>query len=531
MAARPGAGFPFHGVHVAALALCAVLMPWSTAFLSMSQMLLAANWMAAGLAKGDARRRWRSALTSAPSLAFLSFLALHGIGLLWTQDLGWGLDLCRILLPVLVFGVVLAGSEPLSRPELQLVLRLGAWSAIACGLFGLLFSGAREGDYRGISMFISHIRLALLLCMAVAVLLWSWPRAAWQRAAHVVGASLSLHLLARLGSIQGFVILALMATALAWRWAGRSAGLRRWGTRSVLAVLWAAPLVFLQHAWTSTSKPVPRGLITLMERTAGGEPYHHDTLSTQTENGTHVWTYMAWGELDRTWNLRSGRRLDSTDALGHPMLSTVARYLSSKGLRKDSVGVMMLSEADVKAIEQGIPSAVLSQRGGMRARLDEVLFELDQYRSTGRADGHSVAMRIEFLRAGWAIAKANWLTGVGTGDTQRAFDAHYESARSALAPQWRLRAHNQYLTLLISFGLPGLLWALLSWWWPAWRLGAWRDPLFIAWAIAFGISCMADDTIETQAGATFFAFHYALLVFAARHDRLSAPAPAAPSAA
>lgn len=529
MAVPPGAGFPFRGVHVAALALCAVFLPWSTAFLSMSQMLLAANWIAAGLAQGNARRRWRSVLTSAPALAFISFLALHGIGLLWTQDLGWGLDLCRILLPVLVFGVVLAGSEPLERHQLRLVLRLGAWSAIASGLFGLLFSGARQDDYRAISMFISHIRLALLICLAVAVLVWDWPRAWWKRSAHLAGIALSLHLLARLGSIQGCVILAGMAATVIWRWAGRGSAARRWGVRMALALLTAVPLALLQRAWSSAPRPQHQG--PLAERTAGGEPYHHDTLSTQTENGTPVWTYVAWGELDRTWNLRSARRLDSTDALGHPMLSTVARYLSSKGLRKDSVGVMLLSETDVKAIEQGMPSAMLQERNGVRARLDEVLFELEQYRSSGRADGHSVAMRIEFLRAGWAIAKANWLFGVGTGDTQRAFDAHYESTRSALAPRWRLRAHNEYLTLLISFGLPGLLWSLFAWWWPAWRLGAWRDPLFIAWAIAFGISCLTDDTIETQAGATFFAFQYALLVFGARRDGLSAPTPAAPPAA
>ncbi|MFN3875964.1 MAG: O-antigen ligase family protein, partial [Flavobacteriales bacterium] len=262
---------------------------------------------------------------------------------------------------------------------------------------------------------------------------------------------------------------------------------------------------------------------------AGGAPYYHDTVSTQTENGHHVWTYLAWDELRRAWRLRSARTLDDPDDRGHPLWATAVRYLASKGMRKDSAAVMALSDEDIRAIERGEPNALRRGQGMLRARADEVLFELQQYFATGDASGHSVAMRIEFLKAGWAIAKANWLVGVGTGDTQLAFDAHYAATGSRLAPQWRLRAHNQYLTLWISLGIIGLGWSLFAWWWPAHRLGAWRQPLFVCWAIAFGISCLTDDTVETQAGATFFALYYALFVFAAPRTPLSeadAPAPA-----
>lgn len=522
--AHNGLRIAFQRTHVAALALCAVFLPWSTAFLSMAQMLLAANWIASGFMLGDWRRRWRSVL-SAPSLAFMSFFLLHIAGLLWTDDLGWGLDLCRILAPVLVLGVILSGSDRLSSAEFLVVLRLGAWSAILCGVFGLLFSGARAEDYRGLSMFISHIRLALLLCMAVAVLLWRLPKSTWQIAAHVLGTLIAIYLLARLGSIQGFVILALLCLMAAWKLTAKRPTTTRWMIRTLLLATALAPLAMVRTAWHARSFPVAAAL---EARSAGGEPYSHDTLSTQTENGTHVWTYVAWGELDRAWRMRSKHGLYSQDGLGHPLLSTVARYLSSKGLRKDSLGVMALTDEDVLAIEQGVPSAHHRQ-GSLSARVDEVLFELDQYRTTGQAGGHSAAMRIEFLRAGWAIARANWVIGVGTGDTPGAFAMHYDRTRSRLAPQWRLRAHNQYLTLWISFGILGLAWSLFTWCWPAWKLGAWRDPLFIAWAIAFGISCLTDDTIETQAGATFFALFYALLVFAAPRDELTAPGPASPS--
>jgi O-antigen ligase len=124
-------------------------------------------------------------------------------------------------------------------------------------------------------------------------------------------------------------------------------------------------------------------------------------------------------------------------------------------------------------------------------------------------------MRLEYLKVGWAIAKANWPYGVGTGDTQRAFMQEYERSGSSLSLEWRHRAHNEYLTLWITFGVFGLAWSLFCWCWPVWRTGAWRHAHFIAWAIIFGISCLTDDTIETQAGATFFGLYYALFVFAA----------------
>ncbi|MFN3875014.1 MAG: hypothetical protein ACK4L7_03755, partial [Flavobacteriales bacterium] len=227
---------PFRAIHVAALALCAALLPWSTALLSMAQMLLAANWIAAGAAQGDGRLRWRRAFIAPEPLVFISFLGIHAIGLAWTDDLGWGLSLCRILLPVLVFGAVLAGSDRLSERELRLVLLLGAWSVVASGLAGLLLAG-EQGDYRGLSRFISHIRLALLLAMAIAILFWYWPRAAWQRLAHAAGAGLAGYLIMRLGSIQGAAIVGLFASYAVWHSARAWRPAVRWALRAALLVL------------------------------------------------------------------------------------------------------------------------------------------------------------------------------------------------------------------------------------------------------------------------------------------------------
>ena len=248
--------------------------------------------------------------------------------------------------------------------------------------------------------------------------------------------------------------------------------------------------------------------------TAGGEMYYHDSVSTQKENGHYVWINVADKELARSWERRSALPFLAPDAKGQELRATLVRYLASMGQRKDSIGMRSLTDADIHRIEQGVVSVDEGRRDPIRARIDEVLYEMDEYRTSADPNGHSVTMRYEFLRAGWAIAREHWLTGVGTGDTPRAFADHYARVNSPLRDRWRLRAHNEYLTLLISFGVFGLFICLLSWVWPAVRLGAFKQPLFVCWAIIFGVSCLSEDTIETQAGATFFALFYTLLVFA-----------------
>lgn len=509
---------PFRRVHVGALALCAIMLPWSKALLSLSLLLLVANWLVEGLVRRDLGPRFRRAFTHAPSLVFISFLALHIVGLLWTTDLEWGMDLVRILAPVLALGAVLGTAPHLRRNELRAILLLGAWSVVASTVACLLLRHGATADYRALSVFISHIRLSLLLCMAVAVFLLDREGGLLLRTAGYLSAAWAVFFMDRLGSIQGYVILATIAAVFLWRWAGECRPVIKGVLRTVLVAIPLLAMVVLVGLVRNSYRLPDPAILPKFERTAGGEYYQHDIHNPQMENGNHVWMYVAMDELEREWSRRSDRAFDSKDDKGHFIWGTLVRYMASKGLRKDSVAMLSLSDADIRAVEQGVVNSHPTAWGGLDARVNEVLFELEQYYAMGTMDGHSVAMRLEYLRVGWRIARANWLGGVGTGDTQPAFDHAYAELGSDLAPEWRHRAHNQYLTLWISFGVLGLAWSLLSWWWPAYHVGAWRRPYFIAWAIIFGVSCLTDDTLETQVGATFFAFYYTLLVFAAPTD-------------
>jgi hypothetical protein len=424
---------------------------------------------------------------------------------------------------VLVVGVILGGSPRLQADELRTVLLLGAWSVVA-STFASALLAPPDADYRALSHFISHIRFALLLAFAVVVLGVYFPQDSFiRKGLHLAAAIWSCIFIGKLGSLQASAFLVLIVAVLLWRAAGGWRRPLRLALRAVIVLVPGVTLAWLIAEWQHRYRLPDPGLDAKAELTAGGERYDHDPTNPQTENGQYVWTYVAWGELARTWERRSTVPFNGTDERGGQLFGTLTRYLTSKGLRKDSAAVMSLSEEEVRSIEHGITNVRAGHRSPLRERVAEVMLEMDRYRAYGDANGHSVTMRMEFLKAGWAIAQDHLLTGVGTGGTRPAFAAQYERMRSSLLPEWRLRAHNEYLTLLISFGAFGLLWSLFSWWWPARAHGAWRDPLFIAWAILFGLSCLTDDTVETQAGATFFAMYYAILVFAAPERIRKAP--------
>jgi hypothetical protein len=507
----------FRRVQLAALGLALLALPWSEFLLSLSQIILLGAWLWEGIARRTLGSRFRKALTTPGSAVFLSFYGLFLLGLLWTSDLKWGLDLCRILLPVFVFTLVLSTTPRLRSVELRRLLLLGAWAATAStfACLALRHEVIAQGNYRELSPFISHIRLSLMLCMAIAVFIHHWPKRAWSRAMHVAAIAWNLYFLYLLSTLIAPVVLAALALFLAVRAArNRAAAVRAAITTAVLlAALGGA--WFVQDSIRQYFRTDPSDLAHLDRSSAGGEVYYHDLRNPQRENGHYVWINVADKELERTWDRRSKLPFTGKDGLGQPLRSTLIRYLASMGLRKDSTGVEALRPEDVRRIEQGMTSVVEGRQGALRARIDQVIYEFEVYRRSGDPNGHSVTMRLEFLRVGARIARAHWAAGVGTGDTQVAFNRAFVLADSPLDARWRLRAHDQYLTLLISFGVFGLGWSLFSWWWPAWRNKAFAQPLFVAWGIIFVLSCFTEDTLETQMGATFFALYYALFVFAA----------------
>jgi O-antigen ligase len=123
-------------------------------------------------------------------------------------------------------------------------------------------------------------------------------------------------------------------------------------------------------------------------------------------------------------------------------------------------------------------------------------------------------MRWEFWKAGINILKKHWLLGVGTGDVAHAFSKSYDEIKSELNPEYRLRAHNQYLTFAVALGMLGFIPILYFFFlWIKIRPKA-QNRNYLAWVfliISF-LSMINEDTLETQAGVSFIVYFACLFL-------------------
>lgn len=149
----------------------------------------------------------------------------------------------------------------------------------------------------------------------------------------------------------------------------------------------------------------------------------------------------------------------------------------------------------------------------MRARLLQIMWEFDLFIKGGDPNGHSVTQRFEFWKAAMGIASSNLLIGVGTGDMPSAYRQQYIKMHTALDFQHQLRSHNQFLAIMVAFGITGLVYFLLAFFYPLFAYRRKIGFLFAAFFLISLISMISEDTLETQAGATFVSFFFSLLLF------------------
>jgi len=182
-------------------------------------------------------------------------------------------------------------------------------------------------------------------------------------------------------------------------------------------------------------------------------------------------------------------------------------------LRKDSVGVWSLTPKDISAIELGIPNFQFNSLSSMSYRLYQVFWEINDYRNGGDVNGHSVTMRLEYWRIALILIERHPIIGAGTGDVRKGFDDYYDASHSKLAPEWRLRSHDQYLEIAIGFGLIGLAWFIFSLFYPGIKAGKMFTYFYAVFWMIFMLSLFTEDTLETEAGATFYGFFNSLFLF------------------
>lgn len=526
------------------LAALAASIPLSEYTTSVSQFLLLAFWMTEGIntkrfykireqkeQKGwfyrkivpsiivfgeNIYRRFACFFSSKnrPFLILWTIYLLHVVGVFFTSEFHYAAKDLRIKLPLFILPVVLSTIKPLDEKRFHHVLFIFVLAVVAGSLFGLekMLSNPLVNT-RSYSIFISHIRFSLNIALSLFILTWfiftgktySKP---WRFLFGLLFIWLVLYLLL-LKSASGIIITLITGVIMLLGYAIMRAN-KSMRTFFIFIAL-AVPAGFILHInqlITEYLNPEPLDYGQLEQYTEQGHKYRHDTINYFVENGSYTGLYISGKELKEQWNKRSNLEYSGKDKRDQVLKKTIIRYLNSKGFRKDSVGVSQLSKQDIRNIENGIGNIHYLDRFSLKARLYPLLFGYQHYRKTRNPNNNSVFQRLEYWRAALSILSENWLTGVGTGDIEKAFMRKYDELNSRLKEENRHRAHNQFLAIAVTFGIPGLLWFLLALFYPPIKMNKLSTYFFGAFFIIGMLSMLPEDTLESQPGATFFAFFY-----------------------
>ncbi len=456
------------------------------------------------------------------AILFSSILLLHVLGLIFTTDFAYAFKDLRTKLPLFLLPLFLSTAKAFDRTAFYRFLALFLLAVVVrSGYNAWMIATHTFTDIREVSQNISHIIFSLQLSISIYILLFFLLRKgllrSWQRIAllPVLLWIIAYILLSR--SFTGLAItvitLLILVPVLIFRTR------KRWlkvALSAMILVVGAWVFFTIRSVVREFYHVNPVDFSKLEKNTSRGNPYIHNPYSGQTENGNYVWIYVNWEEMRAAWNARSRMPFDSLGKQHETVAFTVVRYLSSKGWRKDADAVERLSPKEVKAIENGVANSIFLEKFSIRGRIYEFIWGFDRYRKSGDPTGSTTMQRVEFWKASLGIIRDHWLTGVGTGDMNLAFAAQYENMHTRLPPEHRWRSHNQFLSILVGFGVIGFAWFLVAFFYPPALLRRYDDWFFLVFVIIAVLSMLTGDTIESQTGVSFVALFYSLFLFARR---------------
>lgn len=536
------------------LALMLAALPLSRFFMSVSQFILAGAFILDGidvrkiqafysenkrnsnlallfpmvLAEGfrNLVRKFARFHKNKPAWIFSSILLIDLLGLIHSGDTANGIKVLRNNLPLFLLPLFLSSIDRIPRQTYQQMMLVFVAGVVAGTLNStFLLINQEIVDTRQISAFIHHIRFSLMICMAVFILAFYFFKGysfnryiRWAFIPAIIWLIVSLVLLRSLSGILAFVV-TLWVTMLFYAFRASNLPLRI----ILTAILIAFPLAIGFYVYDTVSRFMTvEPLVTenLETYTRQGGLYTHDP-SLGIEEGKYIGLYICWDELQKEWNLRSDIPFDSLDLKGQEIKYTLIRYLNSKGLRKDSSGVAALTVDDIRYVEHGVANVSDLKKFSVRNRIHHLLLAWQDYRKAGFHPGSSAMERLEQGKVALNVFRENWLIGVGTGDVRTSFHQELKRMQSPLqsAQGGMFSSHNQFLSYLVAYGVIGGIWFLFAILYPALVKKAFRQYLFTVFITIVLISFLGDDTLNTQAGVSFFAFFYAWLVFTPIQDR------------
>jgi len=493
-------------IHLLSICGIAIGLPLNKVVLSISLMVGLLNL----LIEANFSVYWKKLKESKATWFIGGFWVLHLIALLWTTELNFAFSDIRIKLPLIVIPLILSCKPINDKKEIHLVFLSFLASLLFTSIYNYfafvgVFEGYQYNDIRGLSLFGSHIRYGILIAIGTVIalfgiftqkklkwlffIIFSWF-AYYTFYSQIISGALA-------------VVIGIIAYCLYYMYTYN----RKLFIITTILLVFIPGLAFVLIKQSDDKIPAKLDISTLENKTRDGNVYVHSTSGSCDANGQLIFVNLCEVELRKEWNKVSTFDYDGKDKKGQTLRFTLIRYMSSIGLKKDAVDFKQLKKSDIINIESGIAD-IKDSKSGIFARVNGIRFQIQ---NDIDPNGHSLLQRVEFWKTGWQILKSNWLIGVGTGDTQITFDQQYKKDNSPLIQENRLRAHNTYLTVWITFGIVGMVLFI-------WMIGFYlttslslNHPLAFAFILIACSTFLIEVTLETQTGVTLFSFFYALL--------------------
>jgi hypothetical protein len=526
--------FNHERIYYFGLILTAICLPISKLALSMSMILLISNWVF----EFDFKRKRDVIKSNLPAgqegrsiLIFTGIFIVHIIWLLNTENFQYAFRDLGNKAILLLFPVIIGTSKKLTEKQIKTIMLWFTLAVISSTIISTLILvgiiNLPVKNIRDISVFMSHIRLSLLINIAifsVGYYLFSdkYKNTKFENIVYVAFILWLVIFLYLLKSFTGiFIFLITFFLVLGFvSFKIKHIVLKLFLQVSLITVF----LLLASYTTHSISRFYTKQKIdfeNLEMFTESGNAYSHYMGEYQLENGNYLGLYVCDQELEKEWNALSSISYAGKDEKDQEIKFTLMRYLTSKGLRKDSVGISKLSLKDIKNIESGMANYIFENKYAIYPKIYEIIWQIDVYRKGFNPAGNSITLRAEFVKTAFRIIKNNFWFGVGTGDVKDYFQKQYEIDNSKLPKKNRLRAHNQFVTFFLSFGIVGFIFVLFSMFYPVIKLKGFKSYLFVVFFIIALLSFLNEDTLETQIGITLFSYFYSLFLFGSRKNLIN----------
>jgi len=440
-------------------------------------------------------------------LCLLSVYILNIIGLIWSKDLGEGLFELNHKLPFLVLPLFALVVCPPRKEILHIVLCVYITLITIGILIGIThYLVDPYAESRVLVPTARNISFAFHICFSVSVMTIMASRNRDLRKILIPLIILFCVYLFIASLVSGLVTLfILVLVSLIYILRKRNKVYSLFATIIVaIAIVFGSYWVYNQYK--NYFYPKQPFVDNITEKTDRGNSYENNN-DKSIENGYYVSQYICRQEVEWAWKERTG--LDLSDYCegkqgieSYRYCNVIYRYLNSLGKKKNAKSVLQLSQTDIQNIKKGYSNYIYAERFSLKKRLYQTFYEIERYRRTGDVQEMSLIQRLFWSKNAVNVIKQHLFIGCGTGDARNELVApvigsHPELCTTGCNP------HNQFIYILVAFGLVGLVVMLFYVFYLPLRLDLFKNSYFVVFFIIAICWMFAESSFESYEGMTF----------------------------